>query len=64
MPMIKVDLFKGKTRDEKRALAEALTDAMVTTVGSKREAVWVVINDVEKEDWAFGGELGVDKYPD
>lgn len=64
MPMIKVDLFKGKTREEKRALAKALTEAMVTTVGSKREAVWVVINDVEKEDWAFGGELGVDKYPD
>ncbi|MCP5083448.1 MAG: hypothetical protein GY948_17315 [Alphaproteobacteria bacterium] len=37
---------------------------MIDTVGSKHDAVWVVINDVEKEDWAFGGELGVDKYPD
>lgn len=64
MPMIRVELFKGKSREQKRALAEALTQAMVDTVGSKREAVWVVINDVEKEDWAFGGELGVDKYPD
>lgn len=64
MPMIRVELFKGKSRETKRALAEALTQAMIDTVGSKREAVWVVIDEVEKEDWAFGGELGVDKHPD
>ncbi len=64
MPIVKVDLFKGKTRDQKREIAEALTDAMVEKAGSNRAAVWVVFNDVEKEDWAFGGELGVDKFPD
>lgn len=64
MPMIRVELFKGKSRETKRELAEALTQAMIDTVGSKREAVWVVIDEVEKEDWAFGGQLGIDKYPD
>ena len=64
MPLIKVDMFKGKTREEKRALAEALTKAMVDTWGTNKDAIWIVMNDVEKEDWAFGGELGVDKFPD
>jgi len=63
MPIIRVEMFKGRTRDDKRRLAKALTDAMVETTGAKREAVWIVISDVDKEDWAFGGELGGDKFP-
>ncbi|MEM7430288.1 MAG: 2-hydroxymuconate tautomerase family protein [Pseudomonadota bacterium] len=64
MPMIRVEMFGGKSRETKRALAQELTKAMVNTVGSNPEAVWVVIKEVDKEDWAFGGELGVDKFPD
>lgn len=63
MPIIRVEMFKGRNRDEKRKLAEALTNAMVEATGARKEAVWVVLQDVEKEDWAFGGELGCDKFP-
>jgi 4-oxalocrotonate tautomerase len=58
MPIIKVEMFAGRDREQKRKLVKALTDAMVETTGASRDAVWVVINDVEKEDWGFGGELG------
>ena len=64
MPMIRVEMFGGKTQEQKRELAQELTNAMVKTVGSNPEAVWVVIKEVDKEDWAFGGQLGVDKFPD
>ncbi|MDZ4737086.1 MAG: 2-hydroxymuconate tautomerase [Rhodospirillaceae bacterium] len=63
MPIIRVEMFKGRTREQKRKMVKALTDAMVESTGAKREAVWIVVSDVEKEDWGFGGELGVDKYP-
>lgn len=63
MPIIKVEMFKGRSREQKRKMVEALTDAMVESTGAKREAVWIVVQDVEKEDWGFGGELGCDKYP-
>ncbi len=63
MPIIRVEMFKGRDRDQKRKMVEALTNAMIETTGAKREAVWVVIQDVDKEDWGFGGELGCDKYP-
>ena len=63
MPIIRVEMFKGRSREQKRELVQALTDAMVKTTGTNPEAVWVVLSDVEKEDWGFGGELGVDKYP-
>jgi 4-oxalocrotonate tautomerase len=63
MPIIRVEMFKGRTREQKRTMVKALTDAMIETTGAKREAVWVVVTDVDKEDWGFGGELGVDKFP-
>jgi 4-oxalocrotonate tautomerase len=56
-------MFKGRTREQKRTMVKALTDAMVESTGAKREAVWIVVKDVDKEDWGFGGELGVDKFP-
>lgn len=64
MPIIRVEMFKGRSVDQKRALARALTRAMVDTVGARAEAVEVLITDVDKSDWAFGGELGCDKFPD
>ncbi len=64
MPIIRVEMFKGRSREQKREIARALTDALVKVTGANKDAVWVLIDDVEKEDWAFGGELGVDKFPD
>ena len=64
MPMIRVEMFGGKSREQKRELSEELTKAMVKVLGSNPESVWIVINEVDKEDWAFGGQLGVDKFPD
>lgn len=63
MPIIRVEMFKGRSREQKRTMVKALTDAMVESTGAKREAVWIVVKDVDKEDWGFGGELGVDKFP-
>ncbi len=63
MPIIRVEMFKGRTREQKRALVRELTDAFVRTCGSKPEDVTLVITDVDKEDWAAGGELMADKYP-
>ncbi|MEM7427199.1 MAG: tautomerase family protein, partial [Pseudomonadota bacterium] len=37
--MIRVEMFGGKSRETKRALAQELTKAMVNTVGSNPEAV-------------------------
>jgi len=47
MPTIRVEMFKGRSREQKRQLVEALTDATVTTTGANREAIWVVLSDVE-----------------
>ena len=61
MPLIQVQMFSGRTPEQKRNLVRALTDAFVQTVGSTPDAVDVILTDVEKSDWAQGGELFSDK---
>jgi 4-oxalocrotonate tautomerase len=64
MPVIKVEMFAGRSRDKKRALAKALTDAFVESCGGTAQSVQIIIQDIEKEDWGVGGSLAVDLYPD
>ena len=63
MPTIHVEMFAGRTVEQKRALAAALTEATVKTLGGSPEAVDVIFPDVQKHDWATGGQLWSDKAP-
>ena len=55
MPTIHVELFEGRTLEQKRAYAKALTEATIQTLGSKPEAVDVLFFDIPRHDWATGG---------
>jgi len=61
MPMIRVEMFAGRTADQKRALVKELTEAFVRAAGGNAQSVQVVLSDVEKSDWAAGGQLYSDK---
>ena len=61
MPTIHVELFAGRTLDQKRALALALTEATVKTLGGSPDSIDVIFRDVERHDWATGGQLWSDK---
>ncbi|WP_306113777.1 MULTISPECIES: 4-oxalocrotonate tautomerase [unclassified Roseovarius] len=64
MPIIRVEMFKGRSVEQKRALVRDLTDAFVGAAGGTPDSVQVVITDVEKSDWGTGGELNSDRFPD
>jgi 4-oxalocrotonate tautomerase len=61
MPTIHVELFEGRTLEQKRELAKALTEATVKTLGSKPEGIDIIFTDVKKQDWATGGVLWSDR---
>lgn len=63
MPNITVQMYKGRDIEKKRALAAALTKAIVDTIGCSVESVNVIIQDVEKHDWAHAGVLASDPKP-
>ncbi len=57
MPTIRVELMEGRTPEQKKNLVRALTQAVVETLGSKPEAVDVLLFDIRPGDWATGGKL-------
>ncbi|MDO9353800.1 MAG: 4-oxalocrotonate tautomerase [Solirubrobacteraceae bacterium] len=61
MPIIRVEMFEGRTLEQKRALAEAITAAVVEHADAPRQSVRVIFTDMAKEDWAVGGELRSDR---
>lgn len=61
MPVIQVEMFKGRTVEQKRAMVKKVTEAMVETVGCPAEAVKIIIRDMEYENYAIGGVLKYDE---
>jgi 4-oxalocrotonate tautomerase len=54
-------MLLGRTVDQKRKIAQRITDAMVEEAGARREAIVVTFVEVSKESYASGGELMADK---
>ncbi len=61
MPYINVKMLEGRTREQKRELAKAITEAIVDICGAKPECTTVVIEEHAKEDWAVGGVMVADR---
>ena len=57
MPIIRVELFEGRTVEQKRAFAQAVTEVVVNTLGSSADSVDVLFTDIAKQDWATAGKL-------
>lgn len=57
MPTLRVEMFAGRTVQQKRALARELTDATVRALDVPASAVEVLFYDIERSDWAVGGTL-------
>ncbi len=61
MPLVQITMLSGRTVEQKRIVAQRITDVMVEEAGAKREAVVVTFNEVSKESYASGGVLMADK---
>ena len=59
MPVVSVEMWEGRTIDQKRQLVEGITETFVK-IGTPAEAVHIVINDIPKHDWGNGGKLASD----
>ena len=57
MPFIQVNLTAGRSPAQKREFTEAVTREAARILNCPPEVVWIVFNDVAKEDWATGGVL-------
>lgn len=63
MPTLHVELFAGRTPQQKAELARELTAACVRVLGGSPDAVDVIFTDVQRNDWATGGVLWSERAP-
>ena len=57
MPVVTVEWLEGRTPQQKQALADALTHALVDIARVSKDQVWIIFRDVKRADWAMGGKL-------
>ena len=61
MPIVQIEMLKGRTADQRRALAKNVTKAIVDSLGVPPEAVSIIIRDMEHDHYATAGELRSDR---
>jgi 4-oxalocrotonate tautomerase len=63
MPYVNIKITRegGTTAAQKAALIEGVTNVLVKVLGKSPATTFVVIDEVEMEDWGIGG-LPVEEY--
>jgi 4-oxalocrotonate tautomerase len=62
MPYVNIKITReGATPEQKAALIKGVTDLLVTVLDKSPATTFVVIDEVEMEDWGVGG-LPVEEY--
>ena len=61
MPLVQITLLKGRTVEQKRKVAERITQVMVEEAKATKEAVVVTFLEITREDYASAGVLLADK---
>lgn len=64
MPIIRVEMWEGRSVQQKKELVDVLSRETARILGCEVESIYVVIENVKKENWGAGGELCSEKYPD
>ena len=60
MPVVTVEMWEGRTIEQKKQLVEGITSSLVK-IGVPQEVVHVIIKDIPKHNWAIGGKLASEK---
>ena len=57
MPMVRIELYPGRTPEQKLACARAIMEVMKQHLNASPEATQVMFVDVEKSNWLDGSKL-------
>jgi 4-oxalocrotonate tautomerase len=62
VPFIRIDMFPGRTLEQKREMADVLTREISRIAKCKPETINFIFTDVSREDWGRNGYLFCDEY--
>lgn len=64
MPRITVEMFEGRTVEQKKQLIEGLTGVVMEKLNVPADAITILIRDIPKHNWASGGKLYSELLPE
>lgn len=57
MPFVNIRITReGATREQKEQLIEGVTNLLVDVLGKNPKTTFVIIDEVETDNWGVGGE--------
>ncbi len=57
MPIVYIEMWKGRSLEQKRELAKEITESMNRIANVKPENVQVIFLEIERDNWAIGGKI-------
>ena len=60
MPVVIVEMWEGRTVEQKKQLVEGITSVFVK-IGTPPEVLHIILKDNPKYNWATGGKLASEK---
>jgi len=61
MPIVRVEMWTGRTHAQKQELARAITEAVCAIAQTTPEATTIIFEDVDRGNWAQAGVLASDE---
>ncbi|MBM4405631.1 MAG: 4-oxalocrotonate tautomerase [Chloroflexi bacterium] len=60
MPIVRVEMWTGRTQEQKAELAKEITNAVARIAKTSPDHTIVIFDDIDKSNWAEGGILASD----
>jgi 4-oxalocrotonate tautomerase len=61
MPIVRIELAKGRTKEEKEKLMKAVTEAIHHSIDAPLPTIHIMIKETPEDEIMIGGELLVGK---
>jgi len=56
MPIVMIDLWEGRTPEQKEKMIASVTEAICQSIGCPSDTVQIIIQDHKKHDWGIDGK--------
>jgi 4-oxalocrotonate tautomerase len=57
MPVVRIEMWAGRSREQKRKMIKEVTEAITSSLGIPKDQVTVILNEIPKDNWGLAGEL-------
>lgn len=62
LPVVQISVWSGISNEDKKKIVEGITKVLAD-LGIPSEAITIIINESPKTNWASGGQLHSEKFP-